>query len=820
MGNKFSLNGDWKIKLDKYNLDAKVPGDVTIDFYNAGIISNPYIAENYKDAEWIGRKDFTYLKEFEISEEQEKNEVIKLCFKGIDLFADIYINDKLVGSTKNAFLGYNFNIKEFVKVGKNILRVEMKSTLNAMDTYDCKDYSSIFNVPRIFVRKPQCHFGWDWAPKICAYGIIDDVYLEFKSRFEIINNKVVADCRGNLRLETLLNYDNKDLKGPKDEVLKKGEEMKDDKVVYYISKEPFGQEFDRYEIPMMGRKNFLALKKKDAKLWWPTGYGEQPLYNYRIELIRDNKIVDFLEGRFAFRSVEVREEPVKGNLVGMDFYINDVKIFLKGSNWVPPECFTGVMQDEKYRKMVKLAKNMNANILRVWGGGAYEKDVFFDTCDEEGVLVWQDFALACADIPEDEPIFINNFLDEVKYQIIRLRNHPSLIYWCGGNEKTGCYGNCITHGDFLVNNILYGIVMDMDGTRPYRRQSPHSFTDIGNNPNSGDSHHNNFEHCLLNGMATYRENLAKVIVPFVSECAVLGPSSAETLKKIFPEDKLWPINEMWDDRFMENPYSGLEDMAFPKREMIYAKYLFDEVNGFEDFIPKAMIAQAESLRAEAEFQRAFKEETGAFLNWMFDDIWPSGTWATVDYYLEPKEAYYKLKKAYAPRLVSFYQNKYKETVLFVDNQSRENYSTKIEIGIKKFSGEELFKEKIKVDVTPEKVFKKVLEIKDFTEDTYLIAKYEENGVDKSMIYSPFMFAHQKFKSNFSYNVDIIDEKHIRVKIHTNEFVKSLFIHFVDNYKYTFSDNYLDIEKDDDAIVDIYSESIIDTAGIMFDAFRG
>ena len=241
-----------------------------------------------------------------------------------------------------------------VKVGENELRVEMKSTLNTMDTYDCKDYSSIFNVPRIFVRKPQCHFGWDWAPKICAYGIIDEVSIEYKNRFEIINNKVVADAKGNLRFETLLNYDNKDLKGPKDEVLKKGEPMKDDKLVYYVSKTPFGSDYERYEIAMMGRKNYLAIKNEKPELWWPNGYGKQPLYNYKIELVRDGVVQDAYQGRFAFRSVEVLEESLENNLVGMDFYINGKKIFLKGSNWVPPECFTGVMSDQKYKDLIKI----------------------------------------------------------------------------------------------------------------------------------------------------------------------------------------------------------------------------------------------------------------------------------------------------------------------------------------------------------------------------------------------------------------------------------------------------------------------------------
>ncbi|MCQ2742350.1 MAG: hypothetical protein MJ239_03520 [Bacilli bacterium] len=820
MVKKEILNGKWSLSFEGKTIESCVPGDITIDVFKAGLISNPYIAENYKDAEWVGRKNYSYTKTFQVSEEDICFDVIKLNFKGIDLFADIYVNGVLIGSTKNAFLGYSFNVKKYVKVGSNELRVDMKSTLNEMDTYDCKDYSSIFNVPRIFVRKPQCHFGWDWAPKICAYGIIDEVSIEYKNKFEILQNKVVADDRGNLRFETLLNYDNKDLKGPNEEILKKGEETKGDKLVYYVSKTPFGYDYEVDTVVMMGRKNYLAKKVKNPKLWWPSGYGEQPLYNYKIELVRDGKIQDTYEGRFAFRSVSVLEESVGNNLVGMDFYINGKKIFLKGANWVPPECFTGVMADGKYRDLIKLAKNMNANILRVWGGGAYEKDVFFDVCDEEGILVWQDFALACADIPEEEPIFIDNFLEEVKYQIIRLRNHPSLIYWCGGNEKTGCYGNCITHGDFLVNVTIYGLVQDLDGTRPYRRQSPHSYTDIGNNPSSGDSHHNCFEARLLKGMAGYREDLSKCVVPFVSECAVLGPSSAETLKKIFPEDKIWPMNEMWDDRFMENPYCGLEDMAFPKRERIYAEQLFGEVKGFEDFVRKAMIAQAQSLKAEAEYSRAHKEICGAFLNWMYNDIWPSGTWSTVDYYLEPKEAYYQLKRSYSPHLLSFYENERGETLFFADNQSMSDFTLDVTLSVKTLDGKVSKSETFALNVTPDKVFSKVMLEKKPAENVYLVAKYREDGVEKTSIYSPNMFAHQKFASNYETEIVRVDEKHIRIKIHANSFVKSLFIHFKDNFKYVYSDNYLDIDQGDETIVDVSCLDAIDVSKIVMEPFNG
>ena len=568
------------------------------------------------------------------------------------------------------------------------------------------------------------------------------------------------------------------------------------------------------------KQNYFAKKFDSYEFWWPVGYGKANLYNYKIELVRDGKIVDEKVGRFGFRSIEIVEDAIEGNIIGLDFYINGKKIYLKGSNWVPPECFTGVMKDEKYRKLISLAKNMNANILRVWGGGAYEKDIFFDICDEQGIMVWQDFALACADIPEEKEEFLNNFLDEVRYQVKRLRNHPSLVYWCGGNEKTGCYGNCITHGDNLVNCIIYGIVKDLDPTRPYSTQSPYSHNDIGNNPNSGDSHHNNFEKCFLGSMEDYRFRIANELVPFVSECAVMGPSSEETLRKIFPEDKLWPMNEMWNDRFMENPYSGVPNSEFPKREYVYATKLFDQIYGLTDFVQKAMIAQAESLKAECEFQRANSDVCGAFLNWMFDDIWPSGTWATVDYYLEPKQAYYALKKSFAPLLVSFYEDNKGLTHFFANNQTNESYKDSIEVCIKKYSGEILYKETINVDINSLETFDKVINSNDIDGSVYLVAKYNVNGEYKTSIYSKTFFAHLKFENNFSYEVNMINDNKAEIKIKANAFIKSLFIHFKDNYKYIYSDNYIDLEKNEEIVVTVTSLDKIDLNTLKIEPFLG
>ena len=563
------------------------------------------------------------------------------------------------------------------------------------------------------------------------------------------------------------------------------------------------------------QKSFYSLKVDDPELWWPNGYGKQPLYNYKVELYRDHKLVDTLTGRIGFREVKLLEKPIDNDILGFCFLVNNEPIFIKGSNWVPIECFTGIVSDEKYKNILTIAKEGNLNCLRVWGGGIYEKDVFYDLCDEYGLLVWQDIMMACADIPVNNKDFINNLTNEITYQIKRLRYHPCVFYYVGGNEKTGCYGLVIARDDELFDITIPGLINSLDNTRPYRRQSPYSYTDVGNDVTSGESHHNVFEMSLINGMSSYREKLNDEVVPFVSECAIMGPSSLETLKKIFPTDKLWPMNEMWKDRFMENPYGSVQ-LDFPHRELKYAEDLYGKASTLEDFVTKGMMAHAEALRAESEFCRAHKGQNWGFMNWMFSDIWPSGTWATVDYFLEPKQAYYQMKRSYQEIYSSFYQDKDGATRVFVVNDSLKPIKCSLVVYEKSFDGEAVFKEEFSnliVDNNRSLSFKLKHKV---NPNNYLVVEY----LSKKTIYSPSMYSSKKYKGDFSYKIKTIDDFNIDLIIKANSFVKSLFIHFKDNYLYKFSDNYLDLEKGEEIVIHISSKEKINTKELVLESFKG
>ena len=810
---------NWTLCYNDKKVPASVPGDITIDLFKAGIVKDPYYGFNYVENTWIARTDFTYECELNADENLLKQESVVVNFDGIDVYSSIYLNGVLLGDTNNMFLKYSYEIKSLLKKGKNILSVKMKATLNEMDKIDSTGYFSIFNEKRLFVRKAQCHFGWDWAPKICAYGIWQDVYLEYGSACKIDNVYTVADEKGNLTVFTELNYTVHalfDANGIK--IADSSFEFKSDTLNYYLSEKPFGDKYIKKSFPVVGRKNFACFKVENPQLWWPNGYGDHPLYNYKVELVRGGEVVFEKSGVVGFRSVKLIEEPISDNYLSYLLEINGKKIFAKGANWIPIECFTGVVEDQKYDRLTDLAVNANYNMLRVWGGGIYEKDVFYDLCDRKGLLVWQDVMLACSDIPEDKQDWVDNTVREVEYQIKRLRNHPSIVYWCGGNEKTGSYGRCITKGDYFINVILRGVIANLDNTRPYARQSPCSHTDVGQDGNSGESHHNYFERSLVDGMDVYREMVAEKRVPFISESAIMGPNTVEANKRMYPADKLWPMNDLWDDRLMENPY-GSVPLTFAKRQMKYAEDTYGKVTTLEDFTAKAMQVHAEAMRAECEFARTGAEgETSGFMAWMYTDIWPSGSWSTIDYWCEPKQVYYQMKRSFEPRLVTFVQDKEKNTNLVVINDSNNPFTTDVRYGVKTFDGKVLFEDKALIDGLIDKVYNKKVEFDCNRFDVYLFAEYLENGEKKSNLYSPKMWKGVKFASDYKVETDIISKNKIKVTICANEFAKSVFISFKDNYKYVYSDNYLDVEKGESKSVVVTCDGEIDASQIVVTDF--
>ena len=670
---KIDLNGIWtlKLKFDDKIIDAQVPGDISDDLQKANIIEDSYYNNNIEKIKWIHDYDYIYEKDFTVTKELLNYDYIELIFEGIDTFSTIYVNGKECRQTESMHLTYGIYVKELLKEGQNTITVFIKSINNEIKKYKNDKYVSIFNDKRIFLRKAQCHFGWDWAPDFPGCGIYRNVYISAKNKQRILNTNITTKTNGNIIFKSELS-----------------ERKIDGYIVIKIAKTPDvdNKEWIETKQKINGSKNIVNVKINNPKLWWPNGYGKQNLYPYTLSLDIGGKTIDCIEGRIGIREVKLFEEPTSQNSLGFYFEVNGRKVFCRGSNWVPADCKTGCISEKKYCDLIMLAKQANINMLRVWGGGIYEHNSFYDYCDKAGIMIWQDFMFACQDIPDDDCNFVKKIVEEAEQQVKRLQNHCSIVYWCGGNEKTGAFNyHNPQYGNYFLNYVLRGICNHLDGTRPYGRISPTSYSDIDNDSESGDCHNNITDTALNhNDIKNYYKYFDRIKNNFSSECAVQGPCCLKSIRKFVPEEKINIKDKIFKNRFMSNPFTDKYPYFYDRQKHI-AKELFGEINSFEDYIKKASIAHSDILTSEIDTARANKNCNG-ILNWMYNDIWPTGTWSIIDYYLTLKPAYYAAKRAFAPiRLLFLRESKGIKAVII--NNSEKSLTGKINIYQKTYDGE-------------------------------------------------------------------------------------------------------------------------------------
>ena len=787
------LNGAWKVcdvaSCDKV-YDATVPGDIHKDLINAGVIENPYYADNSKKCTWVVEKDWKYTKEFTVSKLKDKTYIV---FDGIDTISTIYLNGKEVAKTDNMFMQYRIDVTDAISIGNNTLEVVIHSIRKELAKYPSEGYFGCFNVQRIFIRKAQCHFSWDWAPDFPATGIWKDVYLETRNDTYINDYKIKTELDGKITFFVNLPEDSEYDKEREIEIIVDGKTF-------------------RYKTT--AQKNFYTIQIDNPKLWWPRTLGEPNLYSYTIKLYSENDLCDEKNGKFGIRTVRMEEKPTK-NMDGFtcQFYVNEKPVFLKGANWVPLDVMTGCIEKERYEKAIKLAYDANFTLLRVWGGGIYESELFYDMCDELGMMVWQDFAYACADVPDNDFDFINRSIVEAEQQVCRLRNHPSLILYCGGNEKTGSHGRNKKYGDKIIYYYIRGVVNHLDGTRPYFPSSPWGYGDIGNTQSSGDCHCNSYQYSMISpenpngvGIENFRDALKTFDTSIASEIAVQGAPTLSSLKKYIPEDKLWPINEMYNLHFMRNPYDGT-GKYFPQIQLEVAEKVFGKIDNVEDFCKKSSIFHAELLRADCEYHKSKIGRCSGTMNWMFSDIWPCGTWSVVDYFMTPMPAYYALKRAYYPN--DFIITKTKEGYqLFVVNETDKDMKYSVKFGIADMTGKEVGETEQADGIVKAYSSQVIYTYEDCDKaDAFMFAKGTFDGDlrEKTLfcvLWKDVSFAEPELDVKFE---DIADG--VKVIITTKNYARTVNISMADRDDLEYSDNYFDILPGDTKTVIVKGKNI-------------
>ncbi len=661
MKQQTDLNGVWKLACSDGAgerpagtwHDADVPGDVTVALSKAGQLpTDLFYRENLKQAKWVEGKTWWYARDFTLAALPENK--LELVFLGLDLFATVYVNGAEVGRSDNAFKAFRFDVTGSVKLGSNRLEVEFAPTRKMVEDLheQYPQYWSLFTPGRSLVRHAQCQFGWDWAPDALALGIWQDVFLEETDGVKIENVFVEAQLDGDccVRIELpLLPRD----KAPKGVPLSNVRPYYPTGTLHAeISRN--GEAVASDQITITGVHNFICLQVDDPEWWWPNGMGEQPLYQCRVTL-RDEEGLeqDVVTKTFGFRSVAIEEKKIEADRISFTFLVNGERVFIKGANWVPAHCFPGVIEDTTYEYLVRRAQEANYNMLRIWGGGIYEKDAFYEECDRRGVMVWQDFTNACAEPPDDDEFFLRNIIEEAEYQVKRLRNHPAVACWCGGNESSSSHRYTPDRpGRRLTRYYYRGVVGDLSPFTPYIPGSSHGKSDFGQIQTSGETHWSMWPRTGSDGYGTYRDRLKLVRTVFNGEICLQGPSPLPSQLQFLDKSDIWPPNEVVDFHVMRHPANPKVHPRFVISQLTAAEEIIGPCDSAESFTGNAMMAHAEMVREELGFYRSTKWGNSGAMLWMYNECWPCSNWANVDFYGALKPAYWMEKKLFAPLAVT------------------------------------------------------------------------------------------------------------------------------------------------------------------------
>ena len=680
---RIDLNKNWILKNERIGeITATVPGCVHTDLIANGNIKDIFWRDNNKNYQWIEDCDWDY----ECSFDAEAADGAVLVFEGLDTYADIYLNGTHIGSAEDMFIPYRFDVSSVLKAKNNTLRVHFRSPIKEIEGLPlCK---GAFTRERIRTRRMQCTYGWDWVDRFVTCGIFRPVYLEYSNGIDIdglyIYTENVDSFSAQICAELFFkNYENGSV--ARVEIFDNDGKLVEYSDVY-VDREKMVRRFDIAE----------------PELWYPNGYGEQPLYTIKVTVgenthvesfgIRTLKIMQLrdVEGDEYYKRAEDVLQTASGKKyatesdhAGFQVVVNGVKIFCKGGNWVPSEPFPSDESDEKIRNLVTMAKDMGANFLRVWGGGLFEKKAFYDQCDRCGILVAQDFLMACGEYPEGEQWFIDLLAKESDYATKFLRNHPCLAWYHGDNE------NATRGSDDAANftgrrSYLNGIapqVYKNDHRRQILASSPfggHTYGSI----TRGTSHTTNFLRMIFDyfcdtDCSDYKEYMEQFVSRFISEEGVLGAISRPSMLKFMTEQDLLcdADEEMLAYHTKTNP--GMATHIFTCIRNFAEKALGGFADGEDKFF-KYKYIQYEWTRVSFENVRRSLGYCNGLIFWMYNDCWPAALgWSFVDYYMLPKQAYYSFKRGAKHIIGSVIpKNEGYELVISTDNNSHTDVTVK------------------------------------------------------------------------------------------------------------------------------------------------
>lgn len=647
----YVLDKGWEFSQADSNewMSARVPGTVHQDLLDHGRLPDPFYGMNEQKVQWVEKEDWLYRTVFTVTADQLKSDAAWLTFEGLDTYADVYLNGSLLLKADNMFVGHKLAVKDVLREGENRLMIRFRSPVE--ETAPQWDTDG-FNYPAdndhsekrmsVYTRKAPYSYGWDWGIRLATSGIWRPVKLTF------CNGAAIDDffVRQQEVTEQVAKVDNQ-LEINNVTTTPKEAQVK---VVY-----AYGEQADTLTrtVVLQPGKNSLSMPAWIEKphLWMPNGWGDPVLYTFTATVSVDGKEVASREEAIGLRSIRVVMEDDKD---GKSFYfeVNGKPMFAKGSNYIPGDALLPNMTGERYARLFEDIRAANMNMVRVWGGGIYEDDRFYEEADRNGILVWQDFIFACTTYPHD-PTFLKRVSEEAVYNMRRLRNHASLAMWCGNNEiyegmrywgwkdkYSPVVWKEMTEGyDVLFRQLLPELVAANDPGRFYMHGSPYEAN--WGRPESwkiADSH---------NWGTWYGQK------PFESLDTEIPRFMSEYGFQAFPEMKTIRMFASPEDYELESPVMNAHQKAsignFLIKKTMALYYKVPEK--FEDLIYAGLILQGQGMRHGIEAHRRHRPYCMGSLPWQLNDSWPVVSWSSIDYYGNWKAMHYQIRRAFAPVLV-------------------------------------------------------------------------------------------------------------------------------------------------------------------------
>ncbi len=690
---------------------ATVPGLIHTDLLAQQLIPDPFYRDNETKVQWVSNTDWEYRKTITADKNLLYHKHIDLVFEGLNTLADVYLNGKRIIKADNMFREWRADIKPFLKPGDNLLSIvfhQIKPEIDRLDKAHPDEDSGLDTTNALikgfaqglkqgsYIRKAAYEKGWDWGPNMVTCGIWRPVYLQTWDNEKIMDFGIVQN-----------------------DITKQAAHINANVQVYGTAKTQAilqltysfnGQKTAfSYPVTLHQGKNEISypINIAEPKLWYPHGYGAQNLYQFKAVLLTNGKIADEVSTRSGLRSVKLNTERDSAGRK-FEFIVNGIPVFAKGANIIPFDHFPTRVTTQKYRHFLQAAVDANMNMMRLWGGGYYETQEFYDICDELGIMIWQDFMFANA----TPPAFLReNVEKEVDYQVRRLRNHPCIAVWSGNNEiaitmeptmgaipdafktlfellkpKTNKpYINYLSYFDGTIPNIVKGLSPEM----PYTASSPTAnFEEQTPTFNSGDRH--NYDVWWNNKDIEVQSGYH---IRFMSETGIQGFPDMQTINAFtLPEDRLVKSHVMnaHQKNYLVNGNGVITKII---------KSEYRETTDFNAFVYLSQLVQGESLKIFDESTRRQRPFSMGFLYWQLNDSWPVISWATMDSYGRPKAALYMAKHFFAPVLVSPFQEDGKVNIYIVSDQTTSSAAT-LQVKLMDFNGKVLLTKTSAVTVKP------------------------------------------------------------------------------------------------------------------------